>query len=103
VGREIRAIREHLGKCGWRNPHHVGQQTEARRVLHDLFIISGLKRPPIGEKEAAVELVTPFPAVHLESHPGAERLVLDMIFRVNFSALASGELSSTLDVQRHLC
>ena len=56
------------------------------------FIISGLKRPLIGEKEAVGELVSPFPAVHLESHPAAERLVLDMIFSVNFLALAPGEL-----------
>jgi hypothetical protein len=103
---EIRAIRDHVGKCGGRIPRHVlirdrfpgrpqlgdqprymdgilhehgvGQQTEARRLIHDLFIIAGLKRPLIGEKEAAGELVSSFPPVHLELHSAAERLVVDI-------------------------
>jgi hypothetical protein len=53
---------------------------------------AGLKRPLISEQEAADELVSPFPAVHLELYPAAERLVVDITFSINFLTLAPREL-----------
>ena len=102
---DLRASREHVGQGGGSNPRHgrirdrgpgrpplgdqprpmdgsphapgVGAPTAARRLMQALGRIAGLKRPWIGDKEAAGALVSSFPPVHLELHAAAERRVVD--------------------------
>ena len=61
-------------------PHHhrIRQQTETRRLVHDLFVIARLKRPLIGKKEAPGQLVAPLAPIELELHPARSGFILDI-------------------------
>ena len=63
-----------------RIPDHrrVREQTQTRRLVHDLFVIAGLKRPLIGEKETTGDLVPSLAPVELQLHPRPEALLLDV-------------------------
>src|SRR5262245_13672552 len=63
-----------------RIPDHRGvrEQTQTRRLVHDLFVITGLKRPLIGEKEMTGDLVPSLAPVELQLHPRPEVLLLDV-------------------------
>jgi hypothetical protein len=56
--------------------YRIGQQAEARRLVHDFGVIAGLKRPLIRKKEPARELVPPLATIELELHPSAGWLIM---------------------------
>lgn len=58
---------------------------ERGRLVHDLFVVSRLKSPLIGEKEMPRELVSAFPAIELELHPTSKVLVVDIPQQVETS------------------
>ena len=58
--------------------HGVGQPAEARRLVHDLGVIAGLKRPLIGKQAPARARVPPLTTIALELHPSAERLLVQV-------------------------
>ena len=61
-------------------PHQdgVAQETQTARLVHNLFIVSRLKRPLIGKKEAASQLMPKLAPVELALDTMAQVRILDI-------------------------
>jgi hypothetical protein len=58
--------------------HRIGQQTEARGLVHDFLVVANLKRPLVREKEPPGELMAALASVELELDAPPELDVVDI-------------------------